>query len=27
MILVGGVFALHGGFVMLSARAGPLQMV
>jgi hypothetical protein len=27
MVLVGGVFALHGGFVLLSARRGPLQMV
>jgi hypothetical protein len=27
MLLVGGVFALHGGFVILGARAGPLQMV
>jgi hypothetical protein len=27
MVLVGGVFTLHGGFVMLGARAGPLQMV
>ena len=27
MVLVGGVFALHGAFVVLSARAGPLQMV
>ncbi len=27
MVLVAGVFALHGAFVVLSARAGPLQMV
>jgi uncharacterized phage infection (PIP) family protein YhgE len=26
MVLVGCVFALHGGFVMLTARSGPLQI-
>jgi len=27
MILIAGVFTLHGGFILLGARAGPLRMV